>query len=423
MESLTLHLLEPSHFHAALLLLQLDSRIQLPFQVHAAPHWDEKPFWGWIESLENRGWNLDRIQLNRSQDPVTSILESKGPSVALLAGQNQLKPDRILRLLLGNVPVICDKPLWVNVASGSSLSTYLETTNQNIFLDDCMTERFEPAFALQKLLLTERIPGFGLRNGNPNRIRFQLGNTHHLAKSVEGIPVKRSRAFFEVDTYGDPFADVGVHLVDHFLELLSSLGVSTQSLAKDPGNVESHWARLDQKSLRISTGNQAIPFPIEQVWQGGNGDSRGQISTQWLPNGENLPPEGQFAIVHGNGCSLVAAQDPKTQNMELDLVGLSATERPIGMATLSGIIEKLPAPWPKTNLEATRFGIRMSPPMVPFSIHSKRFPKVLTRFLDRIQQRRPLSWFECEKLRLKYALSAGAIRKAPNPQIPNNPIL
>ncbi len=423
MENLTLHLLEPSHFHAALLLGQLDARVHLPIQVHAGFLWDDQPFLGWVKSLENRGWNLNQIQWNRSEDPVASILKSKGTPVALLAGQNQSKPDRILRLLFGNVPVLCDKPLWVTEFSGRPLANFLETTTKTIFLDDCMTERFEPAFALQRLLLTEGIPDFELRSGKPNRNRFQLGNTHHLAKKVEGISIKRSSAFFETETYGDPFADVGVHLVDHFLGLLSSMGVSTQSLATEPGTVNSTWSHLDPQSLRISTESEAPLFPIEQVWEGGQGDSRGQISTHWLADEENLPPEGQFAIVHGNGCSLVAAMDPITQSMELDLVGLSAKERSKKMATMSAIIEKLPAPWPKTSLDATRFGIRMPPPKLPWSIHSKRFPLILTRFLDRIHKRHPLSSYESEKLRLKYFLSAGANRRAPNRHIPINPFL
>ncbi len=422
MEKLTLHLLEPSHFHAALLLSQLDSRIQLPVWVHAGPHWDDQTFLEWAKSLVNRDGNLDRFQWHRTQDPVASILNSPGLPVALLAGQNHLKPDRILRLLLGKVPVLCDKPLWVNEASGRSLASFLGTTTQNIYLDDCMSERFEPAFMLQRLLVTEGIPGFGLRNNKPSRMRFHLGSTHHLAKCVEGIPVKRNLAFFETDTYGDPFADVGVHLVDHFLGLLTSFGVSTKALANDPGNVVSHWTGLDPNSLRISNDNQAIPFPIKQVWQGGNGDSRGQISTQWLPKGEHLPPESQFAIAHGNGCSLVAAPDPITTHMKLELVGLSATERPKWQTTLSAILEKLPAPWPKTTLEATRYGIRMTPPNFPWNAHAKRFPLLLTRFLDRIQQRRPLVSFDSKKLLLKYAISAGAVRKTSNHQIPINPI-
>lgn len=412
MEGWTLHLVEPSHFHAALLLQKLDSRIVGPILVHGGAKWNEVPFLGWLNSLETCNWDIGRLKIVRSQDPIAEIPASGGRPLALLAGQNPFKADRVLRLLLANIPVLCDKPLWVNASTGKGLGDFIRSTNQDIFLDDCMTERFEPVFELQKLLLTERLPGFEIRQGQTERVRFQLCNTHHLAKKVAGVPVSREKSFFQTETNGDPFADVAIHLVDHYLSLLTALGISTTSLDLNPGQVESQWESIDPHTLSISSESEAIPFPMKQVWLGGKGPTRSRIATEWLPAGTQLPPESQSAVVHGANGSLVASIDPLTNSMVLDLAGLPVGERVGWNRILGETMAKLPEPWPHTKLEETRFGVRMTPPQSTRMDHAARFPSVFNQFLNRIQQNRPLNSFERQKLLLKYAISAGSQRKA-----------
>ena len=410
MDGWTLHLVEPTHFHAALLLQKLDRRIAGPIFVHARADWNDVPFLGWIHSLEARNWDIAQLKVVRSLDPIQEILKCGGRPLAVLAGQNPCKADRVLRLLLANVPVLCDKPLWVNNATGKGLANFIQSTNQLIFLDDCMTERFEPVFELQKLLLSEGLPGFELRPGQPERVRFYLCNTHHLSKNVAGVPVRRDNSFFQTDSYGDPFSDVGIHLVDHYLRLLTALGVSTSSIDQNPGRVESFWNSIDPQTLAISSESGAIPFPMKQVWHGGKGPNRSRITTEWLPASPQVPPECQSAVVHGANGSLVASMDPSTHAMFLDLAGLPRGERVDWLKVLRKITNKLPEPWPHTLIEETRFGARMTPPQSTTMDHAARFPLVFNLFLNRIQKSRPLNAFERHNLLLKYAISAGATR-------------
>jgi len=411
MEGWTLHLVEPSHFHAALLLQRLDSRIAGPILVQAGTTWNEVPFLRCLHSLETCNWDFGRLKFVRSQDPVAEILRDHGRPLALLACENSLKADRTLRLLVNNVPVLCDKPLWINATTGKGLSDFLRITNQDIFLDDCMTERFEPVFELQKLLLTEKLPGFEIRSGPQARVRFHLGNTHNFAKTVAGVPVGRERSFFQIETNGDPFSDVGVHLVDHYLRLMTALGISTTFLDRNPGKVESDWETIDFQSLSLSSGTNAILFPIKQIWQGGNGPSMSKIDTEWIPAGNQATPENQYAIVHGECGSLAATFDIPTNSMVLDLVGLPVGERFNWIRILRENIAKFPEPWPHTQIEETRFGVRMKPPQSTGLAHSDRFSKVFEQFLNRIQQNRPLSLFERQKLLLKYAITANSNRQ------------
>ncbi len=411
MEGWTLHLVEPSHFHAALLLQRLDSRIIGHILIHAGTNWNEAPFLQSLHCLETCNWDLGRLKIARSQDPIAELLRDHGRPLALLACENSLKADWALRLLLGNVPVLCDKPLWINATTGKGLSDFLRITNQDIFLDDCMTERFEPVFELQKLLLTEKLPGFEIRSGPNARVRFHLGNTHNLAKTVAGVPVGRERAFFQIERNGDPFSDVGVHLVDHYLRLMTALGISTTYLDRNPGKVESDCKTIDPQSLSLNSGTNAIPFPIKQIWQGGNGPSMSKIDTEWLPAEDQPTPENQSAIVHGECGSLAATFDIPTNSMVLDLVGLPVGERFNWIRILRENIAKFPEPWPHTKMEETRFGIRMIPPQSTRLAHSARFPKLFEQFLNRIQQNRPLSLFERQKLLLKYAITANSNRQ------------
>ena len=411
MEGWTLHLVEPSHFHAALLLQKLDSRIPGPIIVHGGMKWNEAPFLGWVHSLVSCNWDIGRLKVARSQDPIAKILGFRGRSLALLAGQNSLKADRVLRLLQANVPVLCDKPLWTNANTGKGLSDFLRITNQDIFLDDCMTERFEPTFELQRLLLSEKLPGFEMRPGQPGRVRFHLCNTHHLSKTVGGVSVGREESFFETRTNGDPFADVGTHLVDHYLRLMTALGASTVYLDENPGKVESYWENIDGKSLSISSETGAIPFPIRQVWNGGNGATRAKIATEWYPSsGDQIPPESQSSVVHGECGALSATHYPSTNSMVLDLIGLPVGERAEWNQILQTILSKLPQPWPKTQLVETRYGIQITHNQSPILDHPARFPLVFNQFLDRIQQNRPLTPFERKKLLQKYAISAESPR-------------
>ncbi len=416
--SLQLFLVEPSHFHACWLLCDWDSRLNPRVVVTARPDFDLKPFQIWCADLENAGVSLPERELVFAADPLEPVLCQAGPKVAAIAGQNELKANRVAKLLQEGVPVLCDKPLWTDPDRGRVLIESLTHPRVPIFLDDLMTEAGEPAFVLQREVLKLGIGELQMRPRDSGRIRIHLGNHHHLVKTVGGITVRRDASFLDWQTYGDPFADVGVHLVDVLFGCLASamelqFGTGTQIA----GRVETRWVPLDRESLAAvdATAHDGgegrfVRYPLSQTWNGEGSYQGVVIESSWAAAGDTEKPEGQFCAIPVEAGGLVAMKTSSDPCICLHLVGIPVSRRADYLKPLEALVESMPEAWSATQVEITRYGVRMVPdPRVRVG-HPLRFPKLLKRFLDKMEAGTPLSPMARQALIEKYRISAGSPR-------------
>ena len=210
----TLLILNPGHFHAALVLREPHPSLSDDIYVYSVPGPDLDRFIEIAESFNSRQVNPTRWQLNvyRGKDCLEKLIDEKKGDIAILAGRNNTKMENIDILNRAGLSILADKP-WVTTQAALP---FLRSTlaSDRPLAADIMTERFEIATLLQKEFLAEENV-FG-------RIRIEkdVGPSvfkecvHHLYKIVNEKPLVRPAWYFDIDVQGEGIVDTTIHLVD-----------------------------------------------------------------------------------------------------------------------------------------------------------------------------------------------------------------
>jgi predicted dehydrogenase len=210
----TLLILNPGHFHAALVLRERHPGLTDDIYVYSEPGPELDGFLEIVESFNNREVNPTRWQINvyRGTDSLAKLIDEKKGDIAVLAGHNHTKMRNIDTLNRAGLAILADKP-WVTT---EETLPFLRSTMapDRPLAADIMTERYEIATLLQKEFLAEENV-FG-------RIRIEKDTSpsvfkecvHHLYKIVNEKPLVRPTWYFDTDIQGEGIVDTTIHLVD-----------------------------------------------------------------------------------------------------------------------------------------------------------------------------------------------------------------
>lgn len=207
---LRLAILDPGHFHAALPLRSRNPRLDDEVRVYAPDGPELERFLALVERFNNRAeaptdW---RLQVQRCADPLAALL-ADGADVAVLAGRNRGKLARIRALVAAGIHVLADKPWVVEPEDAAHLEAL---AGSRAHWADLMTERHEPWAALfARLARAPQVVGEG--DGSRGAV-VEKSTVHHLAKLVDGQPLRRPPWYFDVREQGEGLIDVTTHLVD-----------------------------------------------------------------------------------------------------------------------------------------------------------------------------------------------------------------
>ena len=110
----TLLILNPGHFHAALVLRERHPSLSDDIYVYSEPGPDLDRFIEIAESFNNRQVNPTRWNLNvyRGKDCLEKLIHDKKGDIAILAGRNNTKMENIDTLNRAGLAILADKP-WV----------------------------------------------------------------------------------------------------------------------------------------------------------------------------------------------------------------------------------------------------------------------------------------------------------------------
>jgi predicted dehydrogenase len=210
----TLLILNPGHFHAALVLRERHSSLSDDIYVYSNPGPELDRFVEIVDSFNKREDNPTRWRINvyRGEDSLEKLIEEKKGNIAVLAGKNNTKMENIDTLSHAGLAILADKP-WVTT---DEALPFLRSTMapDRPLAADIMTERYEIATLLQKDFLAEENV-FG-------RIRIEKDRSpsvfkecvHHLYKIVNEKPLVRPAWYFDIDVQGEGIVDTTIHLVD-----------------------------------------------------------------------------------------------------------------------------------------------------------------------------------------------------------------
>lgn len=212
-----LMIVEPGHFHAALIQRDMYPGISPKVAVYAPLGPELLDYLNRISLFNHRpaeptAWQLD---VHTGADFFTRALEERKGNAIVFTGRNRPKINRIIQALDAGYHVFADKPWIIRSEDLDELTLALDRAREKkLAAYDIMTERFEITSILQRELVNA--PGvFGKQlEGTAAEPGIRASSIHHLMKVVAGVPLKRPAWFFNIDEYGEALADVGTHVVD-----------------------------------------------------------------------------------------------------------------------------------------------------------------------------------------------------------------
>jgi predicted dehydrogenase len=212
-----LAVLEPGHFHAALLQKKMYPAIDPQVHVYARDGPELRDYLQKIDAYNARQDQPTRWQSQTysGADCVDQFIAEKAADVAVIAGNNRHKTEYLARAVAAGMHVLADKPMVIDAAGFAALEKAFAVARQNrVLLYDIMTERHEITTLLQKEL--SMLPAvFGeLVRGTEAQPAVTKESVHHFSKLVSGMPIRRPPWFFDVAQQGEGLVDITTHLVD-----------------------------------------------------------------------------------------------------------------------------------------------------------------------------------------------------------------
>lgn len=428
-DKLKLVVLDPGHFHAALVhkstYADLDSNVLL-----YAPDGKE------VESYENlvnqyntrenqpTNWNLE---VYKGTDYLEKMAENNDGDIVMLAGNNRHKADYIQRAVVAGKHVLSDKPMAIDHAGFLQLEkTFREAKDKGLFVYDMMTERYEITNRLQKELLQDSDLFGKLEKGSVSEPAIEKESIHHFYKQVSGKPLVRPAWYFDVEQQGDGMVDVTTHLID----LIQWTGFSETvfDYTKDLNLLEAkRWPTLlDKEQFYATTQTSSLPDYLEKDLQGdklavyANGEisytlkgTHVKVRVVWNHEAPAGTGDTHYSIMRGTKANLVIRQG-EAQGFKPILYieakegqDISAFEK-----DAEASVKRLQSQYPGVSVH------RESPNafavVIPDELrsdHESHFSQVVQKYLNFIKDGKMPEWEESNML-IKYYLTTKALEQA-----------
>ena len=190
--------LDPGHFHAALVQKEMYPELSKRVYVYAPVGGDVLDYLNRVTAFNLRkkdptNWE---IELHASPDFLERMLRERPGNIVILAGRNLPKIDRIKASIDAGLPVLADKPWIIRPADFQKLSNVLDEAEQKkVAAYDIMTERYEVTSILQRELVNDTAVFGNLLPGTEAQPAISARSVHNLMKVVAGIPIRRPSGF------------------------------------------------------------------------------------------------------------------------------------------------------------------------------------------------------------------------------------
>jgi predicted dehydrogenase len=215
-QSVKLITLDPGHFHAALVQKSMYPQVDATVFVYAKKGTDLNLHLDKIKGYNaaSTGATAWKESVYEGDDYLQKMLSEKKGNVVVLAGNNQLKTDYILKSIQSGLNVFADKPMAIDEKGFLKLKSAFELAQKKkLLLYDIMTERYEITTILQRTLSMDQGLFGTLQKGTLEQPAVTKESVHHFYKYVSGSVLTRPGWFFDVAQEGEGIVDVTTHLV------------------------------------------------------------------------------------------------------------------------------------------------------------------------------------------------------------------
>ena len=212
-----LTILDPGHFHAALVQKNMYADVDSTVHVYAPAGPDLDDYLRRIESYNARAQDPTRwrVVTHTGPDFLKRFVADRSGDVVVIAGNNQRKTEYLTCAVAAGFHTLADKPMAIDAAGFEALGlAFTLAREKSALLYDIMTERHEITTVLQRQFSTIASVFGDLLPGTEEHPAVTKESVHHFSKLVSGAPIKRPAWYFDTEQQGEGLVDITTHLVD-----------------------------------------------------------------------------------------------------------------------------------------------------------------------------------------------------------------
>ena len=424
-----LAILDPGHFHAALLQKKMYAVIDRDVYVYAPQGPDLDDYLRKIESYNARSENPTdwHTHLYTGTDFVERLISDRRADVVVIAGNNQRKTEYLSRTVAAGFHTLADKPMAIDAAGFVALErAFAAARKHRVLLYDIMTERHEITTVLQKEFSTIASVFGGLLKGSPADPAVTKESVHHFSKLVSGAPLKRPAWFFDTVQQGEGLVDITTHLVDLvqwecFPDQIIDYRTDVQVLSArrwpttiSPAQFASvthltgfpAWLRKD-----VGTDGNLNAYANGEI----NYALRGihaKVSVLWNFEAPAGAGDTHFSVMRGANANLVIRQGKEQSYQPVLYIEPLATIAPVVFATaLEHALPQVQAKYPGVGLKEVTTGWEVTVPAYYHIGHEAHFGQVAELFLRYVADGALPQW-EVPNMLAKYYTTTTALQLA-----------
>lgn len=212
-----LAVLDPGHFHAALVQKRMYPGIDPTVRVYAPGGPDLDDYLRRVQAFNARPadptqWRVEPVV---GPDYLERFAGAGDIDLVVIAGNNARKAEYLAAAVGAGIHTLGDKPMAIDTHGYAALERSFATARaRDVLLYDIMTERFEITTILQRDLTAFPDVFGALERGTPDDPAVTKVSVHHIAKLVAGAPIVRPAWFFDTAQQGEGLVDITTHLVD-----------------------------------------------------------------------------------------------------------------------------------------------------------------------------------------------------------------
>jgi len=425
-KALSLIMVEPGHFHAALVQKSMYADVDSVVHVYASEGPDVKAYLDKIGKYNSRPeepthW---KEEVYTGTDFLDKMISEKKGNVVVLAGNNQKKTDFIKKSVDAGLNVFADKPMAIDAAGFDKLKEAFTSAEKNkVLLYDIMTERYEITNALQReLALLPDIFG-ELQKGTATNPAVVKESVHHFFKYVSGEPLVRPTWFFDVNQQGEGMVDVTTHLVDLVqwscfpnvaldyksdIKLLTTKRSATKITPSQFKLVtkSATYPEFLKKDVKDSTlnvySNGELNYTLKGVYA--------KVSVIWNFQAPEGTGDTHYSIMKGSKANLIVRQG-KDQKFKPVLYIESTDKNKAYEDAVTASFKSVQEKYPGIELKKNAAGWEISIPAKYDTGHESHFAQVANKYMEYLKAGKLPEW-EVPNMIAKYFTTTSALTQA-----------
>ena len=416
--------LDPRHFHAALLQKNMYSQISPIVNVYADMEDNITEYLQTIKQFNNRKKNPTHWQtkIYTGDDYLQKTCEEKRGNLVILAGNNKKRIQYIKNAIDAGLNVLADKPLCIDKDDFKVMREIFNSAREkHLLLYDIMTERYEITNILQKTFCTQEELFGRLLPGTHDNPSITMKSLHHFFKYIGGKPIKRPAWYFDISQTGEGIVDVTSHLIDlaHWscfpeqlidfnkdIKLLSATHQPTKinkqqfkqltQFDEFPGFLKSH-VKNDILSVYA---NGEINYTLK--------DHHIRVKIAWdfqAPDGKG---DSHYSLIRGTKANIIIHQN-ETPFPELFIKVLERQNEKELETVLKNSLSNLQSTYPEITYEKTINGWHIIIPDKFRLGHEAHFSEVVKKSLHYMTEGKQPEW-ETPNMLAKYFITTTALQ-------------